>query len=339
MLSNRQMRVLCRIIEEYVRTAEPVGSKTLQDYPELNFSSATIRNDMAELEELGLIAKTHASSGRIPTEEGYRIYVRDIIENRNRHMNGTSEIYPIFDEIFSRNSYSREQAVKESMSIVSTLTNYASVVLGGAAYNSRIKKLQFVSLGNQYAVILMVTDQGYVESKKILVPDSIRLDDIEKTVSILNDVLHDIPISEIDQTLREKFKENDFLASFDYYDELMSVFIRAFSDMAKDKYFMAGQSKIFNQPEFANINKVKTLLSAIEKQEIFKVVNLSESGITVKIGQENEIKAMEDCTVITVPYENDVGERGAIAVIGPTRMDYRRVIPLLEYISENLKKM
>ena len=339
MLTDRQKKVLQRIIEEYVRTAEPVGSKALQTFPELNYSSATIRNEMAELEELGLITKTHASSGRVPSEAGYRVYVQAIIDNRDMIHNENKDAYPVFDEIFNRTNVSREQAVKESMSIVSSLTNYASVVLGGAAYNSKIKKLQFVSLGNQYAVILMVTDQGYVESKKIVVPETIRLSDIEKVISLLNDVLHDCPISEIESTLKQKLKDDDFLFSFDYYDELMSVFIRAFSEMAKDKYFMAGQSKIFNQPEFTDINKVKSILSVIEKNEIFKVVNLNESGITVKIGQENEIKAMEDFTVITVPYENDVGERGAIAVIGPTRMDYQRVIPLLEYISDNLKKM
>lgn len=339
MLSDRQKKVLRRIIEEYVRTAEPVGSKALQDFPELNYSSATIRNEMAFLEDQYLIAKTHTSSGRIPTEAGYRVYVQGIIENQDNTEKNNNDFYPIFDDIFERNLISREQAVKESMSIVSTLTNYASVVLGGAAQNSKIKKLQFVSLGNQFAVILMVTDQGYVESKKIVVPESIRISDIEKVITLLNDVLYNVSISDIDTTLKENLLNEDFLFNFDYYDELMSVFIKAFSEMAQDKYFMAGQSKILNQPEFSNINKAKNLLSAIEKQEIFKVVNLNESGITVKIGQENEIKAMEDCTVITIPYENDVGERGAIAVIGPTRMDYQRVIPLLEYISENLKKM
>jgi heat-inducible transcriptional repressor len=305
-------------------------------FPELNYSSATIRNDMADLEDLDLITKTHTSSGRVPTEAGYRVYVQDIINNREYK---ESDVNPVFDEIFSRDLISREQAVKESMSIVTKLTNYASVVLGGAAYNSKIKKLQFVSLNNKFAVILMVTDQGYVESKKIVIPEDIRISDIERVISLLNDILHNCSISEIDTVLKEKLQENEILVSFDYYDELMSVFIRAFSDMAKDKYYMAGQSRLFSQPEFANVDKAQSLLKAIEKRDIFKVVNLSDEGITVKIGQENQIKAMEDCTVITVPYENDVGDKGAIAVIGPTRMDYQRVIPLLEYIAQNLKKM
>lgn len=338
MLTERQKQVLKKIVENYVKTTEPVGSKFLAALPEFELSSATIRNEMAILEEKGLIIKTHTSSGRIPSEDGYRFYVKTILEE-NDDNEKNNHVYPMIDEIFEREMINREQAVKESMSLVTNLTNYASVVLGGSAYNSKIKKLSFVHLRNGYAVILMVTDQGYVESKKILIPEDIDAFELEKVINILNDALYDCPISEIDETLKAKFSNENIRAKVEYYDELISIFVRAFTKMAKDKYFLSGQSKIINQPEFRDdIEKVQELVSAIEKQEIFKVVNLNHEGITVKIGRDNQIKAMEDCTVISVPFENEVGERGAIALIGPIRMDYRNVIPLLKYISKTLQK-
>lgn len=289
---------------------------------------------MAELETLGYIVKTHTSSGRVPSEDGYRLYVQEILDNQNNGQN-----FPMIDEIFERDMISREQAVKESMMLVTELTNYASVVLGGAAYKSRIKKLQMVSLSDRLAVILMVTDQGYVESKKIIIPEEIRSEDIEKVISLLNELLYDCPISEIDITLKEKMRANDIRNSIEYYDELISILVRSFTNMAQDKVFLSGKTNMLNQPEFQNVNKVKSLMEAIEKQEVFRVINLNDSGVTVKIGQENEIKAMEDCTIISVPFENEMGERGAIAIIGPTRMEYQKIIPLLNYISKNLRKL
>lgn len=334
MLSQRQKKLLKLIIEEYVRTAEPVGSKVLSQLPDFSLSSATIRNEMAELEQLGLIVKTHTSSGRVPSEEGYKFYVKELIQSEQK-----IQEFPMIDEIFERELITTEQAIKESMSLVTELTNYASIILGGSAYKSKIKKLQFVNIGKGLGVILMVTDQGYVESKKIIIPEEIHSNDIERIINLLNETLHDCPISEIDITLKEKIPSDDIRTRMQYYDELVGIFVRAFTNMAQDKFFLSGKTKILNQPEFQSVEKVKSLMEAIDKQEVLKVINLNESGISVKIGQETEIKAMEDCTIISVPFENDSGDRGAIAIIGPKRMEYQKVIPLLKYISSNLRKL
>lgn len=337
MISKRQKMILKAIVEEYVQTAEPVGSKILTMRPEfkLDVSPATIRNDMALLEELGLIIKTHSSSGRVPSDEGYRLYVREILAKQD----DKQQAFPMIDEIIERDLISREQAIKESMALVTELTNYASIVMGSAAYNARIKKLQFISLSGRYAVILMITDRGYVESKKIIVPENISIRDIEKVIDFLNEILEDCPITEIDEVVREKLSSESLNTYVEFYDELISAFVRTFTAMAKDKYFLSGQGKILSQPEFQDISKVKELLMAIEKKEIFKEVRIGETGITVRIGSENQIKAMQDCTVITVPYEVSEGEFGAIAIFGPTRMEYQKIIPLLEYIAKNIKKI
>jgi heat-inducible transcriptional repressor len=337
MLSKRQELVLKAIIEEYVKTNEPVGSKSLTKDSsfDLNYSSATIRNDMALLEDMGLILKTHSSSGRIPSEAGYRFYVQ-MIMNESKE---TVQSFPLIDEIFRRHLISREEAIKESMALVTELTNYAAIVLGSQSYKSRIRKIQMVSLDANHAVLLLVTNHGYVESKKIIIPPELNVVDLERVIMMLNEVLRDCPISEIDNTLKQRIEEANLQAYIDYYDELISTFVQTFTKMVQDQFYMSGQSNILSLPEFQDINKVKELLNAIENQEILKVVETSGEGITVRIGQENTVRAMKDCTVITVPYEIDEGKTGAIAIIGPTRMEYQKIIPLLEYIAKNIKKV
>lgn len=338
MISQRKKMILKAIVEEYVKTNEPVGSKVLASRPEfcLNVSSATIRNDMMELEEDGLIMKEHLSSGRIPSEEGYRVYVQEILKNRHQE---EEETFPMIDEIFEREAISREEAIKESVSLITDLTNYASIVMGATGYHARIKKLQFISLSEHHGVILMVTDKGYVESKKIIIPENVGARNMEKIVSVLNDILVDCPISEIESVLRESLNQYTIRDYFNYYDKLVGALIQTITDMAKDKYFLSGQSKILNQPEFQDISKARSLLQAIEEQDILKSISANENGITVKIGNDNVVKAMKDCTVITVPYEIADGEYGAIAIVGPTRMEYNKIIPLLEYIAKNIKKV
>ena len=336
-ITDRKKLILKAIVEEFVRTNEPVGSKDLVSTDRFglgNVSSATIRNDMMEMELDGLIAKTHLSSGRVPTEEGYRIYVKEILKNNNDDIK-----FPMIDEIFDRNEISKVEAIKESMALVTNLTNYASIVMGTSSYLSRIKKLQFVKIDDHHGIILMVTDHGYVESKKILLPENIDAKDMEKVVNFLDDKLYNCQISEIENTIKESINEENIYSYMNYYDELVGALIKTFTEMAKDKYFMAGQSNILNQPEFRDIEKVQEIFRAIERQEIFRTVSKNETGITVRIGSDNTIKAMENCTMISVPYEISDDEFGVIAILGPTRMEYRKIIPLLEYISKNIKKV
>lgn len=333
MISERQLKILKWVVEEYVRTAEPVGSKALANQPDFDYSSATIRNDMAVLEEQGYLLKTHTSSGRVPSVKGYKLYVSGVLERKEQENN-----FPMIDEIFRRNETSKDDAIKESMDLVSQLTNYASVALGSSSYSAKIKNLQIVKLSDFSAVMVMVTDQGYVESKKIMIPDSINFRDIEKVIRLLNETLHECPINEIDSRLKHIQNSDEIQKSIEYYDELVGVFIRAVSDMVQDKYFVSGQTNILNFPEFQDLDKVKNIFNVMNERNIFKVVSINSNDITVNIGNDNQIKAMEDCTVISVPYDNGNGQRGAIAVIGPTRMEYQKVIPLLDYIAKYLGK-
>ena len=338
MISERQKKILKLIVEEYVKTVEPVGSKTISFHKNFDYSSATIRNDMAELENQGYLLKTHTSSGRIPSEKGYKMYVSMMLEEEKKHKK--EDKFPMIDEIFKRNMLSQEQAIRESMALVSELTNYASIALGSSAGSARIRKIQLVSIDENLAVIILVTNQGYVESKKIIIPEMVDAKDIHKVISILNDILYDCPISDIEVILQEKLASEDFISErIAYYDQLIGVFVRAIASMVEDKYYLSGQSNIMRQPEFRDIDKLHGVMKAMEEKEILKLINLSSDNITVRIGTENQISAMSDCTIISVPYVDKEGVRGALAVIGPKRMEYSKVIPLLEYIAKNMHKL
>lgn len=335
MITERQKLVLIGIVEEYVKTNEPVGSLVLSKRPELNFSTATLRNDMAELEELGYLEKMHTSSGRVPSEKGYRLYVEEIM----RRNETTNDDFPMFDEIFERPNISLEQALYESMDMVSQLTNYASIALGKTAYTSRIKKLEFISLKGNQAVILMVTDHGHVESKKILVPEAISSKELEQVVSVLDEILHNVLVSDIKNVINNPNLNDEIRDYLNYHNELVNTFLDAFMNMAVDKYHLVGQYNMLSQPEFQDIEKVKSLFNAMERKNILRVINTDASGLTIKIGTENEIKVMENCSVVTVPYETKEGSVGTISILGPTRMEYVKVIPLLEHIAKNIKKV
>lgn len=335
MLTERQKLVLIGIVEEYVKTNEPVGSLALSRREELNFSTATLRNDMAELEELGYLEKTHTSSGRVPSVKGYRLYVEEIMR---REYTSKSD-FPMLDEIFRRPNISVEQAIYESMDVISELTNYASIALGKTAYTSRIKRLEFISIKEGQAVILMVTDGGHVESKKILVPEMVSKRELEKIVQVLDQVLHNVLISDIKNVIQSPYLNEEIKEYLRYHEDLVQTFISAFMDMAADKYHMSGRYNMLSQPEFKDINKVKALFDAMERRDVLRAIKADPTGLTIKIGTENEIKVMKDCSIITVPYESMDGSVGTISILGPTRMEYVKVIPLLEYIAKNVKKI
>lgn len=335
MLTLRQKLVLIAIVEEYVKSNEPVGSLTLCKRPELNFSSATLRNEMALLEDMGYLEKTHTSSGRIPSEKGYRLYVEEVIMRRKND----EERFPLIDQIFERPFITREEAITESMELVTELTNYATIALGKTAYNSRVKKLEFISLKENYAVILMVTDQGHVESKRIVVPYGLSVREIEETIRVLDKALHNCLVSDIKNHLLNDITNEEISDYIHYHSQLVDAFINAFTDMVSDKYHFSGKYNILTEPEFQDANKMRAFLEAVEKRDIFRIVKSDSMGINIRIGQENELKIMRDCSVITVPYETTSGSVGAITVFGPTRMNYSQVIPLLEYIAKNMKKI
>ena len=333
-LSNRQKLILKAIIEEYVSTGEPVGSKVLTEKPYLDFSSATIRSDMAYLEIIGLLEKTHTSSGRIPSEAGYKYYVEHLV---TRDFDVVNQL-PLIDKIFNDESLNKEQMIKKAIDLLSNLTNYMTIASESNFDRTRIAKLDLVQISDTDALLLIITNAAKVETKQVRIP-KMGFADFKKVIDAFDKALKNCYIREVKYILQSENVANIIAQYIDYQDEILKTFETAFSVFNETKTFHSGLDTIFEIPEFRDVDRIKEIMTAINDKSINKVIASPTRGLSVRIGQENNIQVMSDCTVISVPYLIGDDEGGTIAVIGPTRMEYKRVIPLLEYIANNMSKL
>jgi heat-inducible transcriptional repressor len=334
MLSKRQELVLKLTVEEYVKSAEPVGSRSLSKL--LDFSSATIRNEMANLEELGYVEKTHTSSGRIPSDFGYHYYIEKILADKDN----MTDSFTVIDELFSNKDIKRDEAIKQAMNLLSQMTNYTTISLGRSAYGSKIKKIELLPLYENVALLIIVTNLGHVESKNIKIPLNTDIEDMKRVIEIFNDILFDCPISKVSEKLHYEIDKQKIKDMLVYNKSIIDSFLEAFTKFTQSDYYLAGQTKMLNQPDFKDIDRVRELLSFFEMNDIFKLVeNTNNTGLSVTIGKENSVNAMRDCTVISVPYQLSKTEKGTIAIVGPTRMEYQKVIPLIKYLAAHMTKL
>lgn len=333
MLTERQLLILQVIIDDFIQTAEPVGSRVLSKKDSIPFSSATIRNVMADLEDMGYLEKTHSSSGRIPSEKGYRFYVDNLMsaEKIPDEVNVMKHVIQIQDGIFEF-----EKIVQKSAQVLSDLTNYTSIILGPEVFETKLKQLQIVSLSDHTAVAILITNTGHVEHRSFTIPSELNASDLEKMVNILNDRLYDVPIVRLHETLNTeivslmKMYVNDFERSYDYLKA-------AFFDEQPVKLYFGGKTNILMQPEFKDIDKIRSFYSMMEKEEeVASILKASTEGINVSIGHENKVEAMKDFSLITTTYHLGEDQLGTIALLGPTRMEYRKVITLLHALSNEM---
>ncbi len=334
-LTDRQVLILQVIVDDFIRTAQPVGSRSLSKKESISFSSATIRNEMADLEELGFIEKTHSSSGRIPSEKGYRYYVDHLLLPQKLN---NSEIMTV-KSIFAERIYELEKIVQKSARILSDMTNYTSIVLGPAVQDNKLKKLQIVPLNADTAIAIIVTDTGHVENRVFHFPSNVDPGDVEKMVNILNERLTGVPIVDLNSSI---YKEVATLLRqhINNYDSLLNSIAQTLDIPTSEKVFFGGKTNMLNQPEFNDVAKIRSLMAMIEQEDgISQLIRKNPQGINVKIGRENNNTAMENCSLITATYSMGEEKLGTIAVLGPTRMEYSRVISLLKYISADLSKV
>jgi len=327
MLTERQKVILKTIVEKYIEDANPVGSKNICE--NIDCSSATVRNEMAFLERVGYIEKTHTSSGRIPSEVGYRYYVDNLMVAKD--INGEAMLK--LQTIFSNNALALNDAIKESMKIIADLTHYTSIILEEDSAKNCLKSVKFVPLTKNEAVALVITNLGHVENKKIVIPDNVSIDEVEKTIELMNELLVGTPLNQVCAKL--EFDIKPIISSYvNQHQALYKAFINAFNDYKENQdVFFSGKTNLLDQPEFDDTDKMKSFIRVLDDENVKHSIEQTEDGISIKIGSENEIS--EDCTLITTEYELD-GKKGTIAVLGPKRMEYGRVVSLLQLIKSNL---
>lgn len=327
MMNQRQEELLKLIIEDYIKTARPVSSKSLCEI--MNCSSATIRNEMATLEDLGLLEKTHTSSGRVPSEKGYRYYVDHIM--KPREMNGEDMLK--LQTIFHNQSLALDDAILRSMEIISELTSYTSVVLGTSSKENKVNKVEVVPLDDSKFIAIVITDKGHVEHRHMNVPNTVSLMEVKQTVELINKLIIGTPIDEVSSKLEYEVKP--VIAKYvKQHEVLYNAFYSAFSDFAKEANVrVTGTKNILMQPEFDDTSKIREIMNKFEDKEFIDHIKEEENGINIYIGSENEFD--DDVAVIKTKYSFG-GEEGTIALIGPKRMEYDRVIALLDYIKQNI---
>ncbi|CCZ57649.1 heat-inducible transcription repressor hrcA [Clostridium sp. CAG:762] len=328
MLNDRRQNILKIIVEDYIKTARPVGSGYVAK--KLNCSSATVRNEMMYLEEVGLLEKTHISSGRVPSEKGYRYYVDELMTPKDM----TREDMLKLQTIFKNNTLVLSDAIKKSIEIVTEITNYTSVVLGNTSSINRLKKVEVIPLGDNKIITMIITDKGHVEHKMMIIPSNISSLEVKQTVDLINKLLIGTPIDEISSKL--EFEVKPIIPRFvKEHEVLYDAFYNAFNEFStrsSDVQFI-GKNNFLKQPEFNNIEKVKEILNNFEDIDKVSKMEEEDNGINIYIGNESELSP--DVAVIKTKY-NYNGEEGTIAIIGPKRMEYDKVVGILNYIRDNI---
>ena len=326
MLTNRQNEILALIVLEYIKLAKPVGSNLICD--RLNVSSATVRSEMASLEEYGLLEKTHTSSGRVPSEKGYRYYVDNLM--KPKEISGEDMLK--LQLIFNNNQLDLSDCLKKSLEIVSEITNYTTIVLGGKSHDNILKEVNVVPISNNQITVIVITDKGFVEHKTINV-EGISLDEVKKTVSLINNMIIGTPIDEVSAKL--EFEIKPIIGNYvKEHERLYNAFYNVFSNFTEKNVDIRGQKNILKLPEFNSVEKVKDVLDNLDDNIDRLVEKDEDNNINIYIGKENQID--DEMTVVKTNYRTS-GEEGTIAIIGPKRMEYDRVVNLLEFIKENIE--
>ncbi|NLM05275.1 MAG: heat-inducible transcription repressor HrcA [Clostridiales bacterium] len=335
-LNERKIKVLQAIIQDYIETAEPVGSRTLSKKHNLGVSPATIRNEMSDLEELGYLVQPYTSAGRIPSDKGYRIYVDNFMEIKMiaylQRKNIKKKLLEQFGEV--------EQLLQHSAKIISQLTNYTSAVLTPQIKNDKIKRIQLVPIDKYNLIAVMITDTGNIKSPLVNVPDGVEYDEAEKLSNLLNDKLQDKSIKDVEINILDNLE----LELYELNNIIETVVPKIFNfleGLDDVELFLSGTTNIFNFPEYNDIIKAKTFLTMLEEKEIMTdlISSTKNDGISISIGSENLHQEAKDCSLVTATYKIDDNIIGKLSVIGPTRMDYSNVVSVVKQVSQYINEL
>lgn len=335
-LKERKLKILSAIIQDYIFKAEPIGSRTVSKNYNLGISSATIRNEMADLEEMGYLEQPHTSSGRIPSDKAYRLYVDHLMK-----VDKLSEVIEetIYQE-YKNFAGELENMISQTSKILSHFTNYTSLALTPQLYESSIKHIQLMPLQKDRILMVIISKEGVVKNVSIKIRESIEVETLNKFSNILNQCLKGSSIFQVEEQVIEKLTELDKKESI-ILQQLMPIIRKSLSSQEDIKIYSNGITNIFNFPEFKDIEKAKDFIELWEKKNILVELlsHNQKKGIHISIGKENELDEIKGCSLITATYQLNGKVLGTIGVIGPTRMQYSKVIALLDYLTKQLNEL
>lgn len=332
MVTDRLIQILGAIVEEYIQTAEPVGSKTLVDKYRLPYSSATIRGEMSELETMGFLEKTHTSSGRIPSTLGYRYYVENIMVEK---MDTKLEL--VLREIFSDRTMKIDEVIRRSCDILSQMTNLTSLVLGPEAQTQTLEHIDLFPIDSNQAVAVFITNTGHTENRLFTFDEKVTIEELSSCCKILNERLSGTPLCEIKEKLN--LIKPILAKAVKRYEVVFEAFFNAFLKFASDNYYTSGQNNLLNQPEFADIGKLKQLLGMFENSTTWREMGQNRSALRLTHSEYSSLVWMDDVAVVTSTFNLNNDESGQLMVVGPSRMEYDRVVALMEFMSKAIEKI
>lgn len=337
-LDDRKKRILKAIIKTYLETGEPVGSRTISKYTDLKVSSATIRNEMSDLTDLGYIIQPHTSAGRIPSDKGYRLYVDEMMSEKEAEM---EEAKSLMIEKTDR----LEKVLKQVVKVLASNTNYASMISVPQYKGSTLKFIQLSRVNPNQLLAVVVTDGNVVRNQIIHIETEMDDETLLKLNLLLNTNLNGLPVENINLGMIARLKEQAGIHSDIVADVLEAVAQTIKIDEDDMQIYTSGTTNIFRYPELADRERARELISAFEEKEQLRELvkrnleNEESTGIQVYIGDENNIQTMRDCSVVTATYELGDGMHGTIGIIGPKRMDYENVVGNLKTLKNQLDEI
>lgn len=336
-LDNRKLKILQAIITNYLETGEPVGSRTISKYTDLNLSSATIRNEMADLEEMGYIVQPHTSAGRVPTDAGYRLYVDQLMQEKDSEVEDIKETR---NELLARVDR-LEEMLKQVAKILASNTNYATMVTAPHYQNTKVKFVQLSQVSAEQMLAVIVVEGNVIKNKLMRAEQTLTNDEILKLNILINTFLQGASLADINLEMMHTMQQQ----AGKYAGVLEGVFqgvIEAIHEAEELEIYTSGTTNILKYPELGDISKTSGLLEAFEEKKVLTELlddamsKEDNTGIQIYIGDESPVKDMKDLSVVTATYQLQEGAKGTIGIIGPKRMDYKKVVSTLKNLTEEL---
>ncbi len=335
-MDERKKKILRAIVQDYVTTAEPVGSRTIAKKFDLGISPATIRNEMSDMEELGLIEQPHTSAGRIPSDAGYRYYVDCLMEKPRL----SREAKEVIERETTKHIAEIQKVIAHSSKLLSELTHLTSVVIGPNKGKSPFNQMHFLPYQPGQAIMVVVKENGAVENEIVDIGENVTAEDLQKIANVLNQKLRGRSMAQVKKDLlTEIYSELARQRSLiDRSLELLSEILD--SNNESEEFYLGGTINMLNQPEFQDIEKIKPLFQFLEeKKQLKEVLKPNKDGLGVTIGGENKIVELKSFSIITGTYDFEGELIGSIGLIGPTRMDYAKAMAMVDYMTRTLSEL
>ena len=335
-MDERKRRILRAIVQDYIATAEPIGSRTIARKFDLGVSPATIRNEMADLEELGFIEQPHTSAGRIPSDAGYRYFVDCLMDPQTLN----EEEKEIIERESTRRIHEIQEVITHTSKLLSELTNLTSIVLGPHKGKSTFGKMHFLPYQPGQVIMVIVKENGVVENHIIDVGENLTAEELQQVAGVFNQKMRGYSLSQVKRSLLHEIY-NELSRQRHLIDNALDM-LRAILDdnEEQERIYLGGTLNMLNQPEFRDLARVKTLFKVFEENVSMKqLLNPYQEGLNVTIGGENTLKEFRDCSVISATYRVSGQTIGAVGVLGPTRMDYAKVIAIVDFMTRSLTEV